>query len=271
MSYLSQRANRLLSKFGVQIKRSDYIYKSICNDHSLDMLKKYIRSSKKCSYEKGFVDFLINHRGTFYSQVCQDLMCLYFLNYPVRGTFVEVGVGNGVLFSNSYLLEKIGWSGILVEPNRSFHKNISKTRNAKLWKIAASSEEGEVSFTDTYISELSYTGEVPNDGLERKIKDSYKVECRRLDFMLSKSGIGNIDYLSIDVEGHELNVLDGFDIDFWKPKVVSVEINGDRKKLDLVKQRFGDSYSIVLNELSSPDVWLIENETLGKLGKDYFQ
>ena len=61
------------------------------------------------------------------SQLRQDLFVLSQLNFKTNGFFVEFGATNGVDLSNTYLMEKeFGWSGILAEPARGWHKDLDK-------------------------------------------------------------------------------------------------------------------------------------------------
>ena len=79
------------------------------------------------------------------SQLLQDIVCVLVNNSKKDGYFVEVGVGDGVQISNTYLLEKqFGWNGLLVEPSKAFHNNIQSSRKAILDKRAASSISGEM-------------------------------------------------------------------------------------------------------------------------------
>ena len=67
------------------------------------------------------------------SQLFQDLLVLFLTKSKRNGTFVEVGAGNGIFLSNSYLLETtFGWSGILAEPaerRRQYWKEIELARS----------------------------------------------------------------------------------------------------------------------------------------------
>lgn len=163
----------------------------------------------------------------FYSQYGEDVILSHLFS-EVTGTCVEVGANDGVKFSNSYYFEKIGWKCILVEPTPCLCSAIRKVRNSILFECAASDMDGEATFhvaegVDLYSSlESSSTmaSSLAKDGV--KIID-VKVKTKRLDDILAESKVTSIDFISIDVEGHEISVLKGFSIDRWRPKIVIVE------------------------------------------------
>ena len=67
------------------------------------------------------------------SQFRQDLFVLAQLNNRRRGFFVEFGAGDGIDSSNTFLLEKeYGWTGILAEPAKVWHRDLLKNRNAHI-------------------------------------------------------------------------------------------------------------------------------------------
>ena len=73
------------------------------------------------------------------------------------------------------------------------------------------------------------------------INETYKieVEVKKLDTILSRINIEKIDFLSIDTEGTELDVLQGFDIQKWSPKLLVVENNFNDTKIKEYLSQFG--------------------------------
>jgi hypothetical protein len=67
------------------------------------------------------------------AQLRQDLFVLSQLNFKEHGFFVELGATNGIDWSNTYLMEKeLGWTGILAEPAKCWHKELWKNRSCKI-------------------------------------------------------------------------------------------------------------------------------------------
>lgn len=170
------------------------------------------------------------NRQTSYSQYQEDLLLEeYFLNQDT-GTCVEVGCFDGVTFSTTYLFEKRGWKCVLIEPNPLLHEKIESVRKSKLYKCAASNQAG---FATLHIAEgieeLSTIGSDSEHMLrvQRQSKGvkTITVSTRTLNEILLEEQISKIDFISIDVEGFELNVLKGFSLERWRPKIVILEDN----------------------------------------------
>jgi len=84
---------------------------------------------------RNFYKFLVKNQKISKSQVFQDLFVIYFSKLKYNGYFIEIGGGNGVDLSNTYLLEKkYKWKGIICEPDRKNQSLIKKTRKIYLEK-----------------------------------------------------------------------------------------------------------------------------------------
>jgi len=82
-----------------------------------------------------FKTFIVNNSKYLNAQM-SVLWILFLLDNKKNGYFVEFGACDGLLFSNTLLLEKsFGWDGILAEPNRSYHKQIRKNRRTRVARI----------------------------------------------------------------------------------------------------------------------------------------
>ena len=107
-------------------------------------------------------------------------------------------------------------------------------------------------------AELSFVGnDVPSDNLHRPVLESRVVHTMTLDEILSEHRTPEgLDYLSIDVEGHELEVLGGFDVQRWKPKVITIEYNYDAIRADVIRSRL-PGYRQSMSLLSGCDLWFV--------------
>jgi FkbM family methyltransferase len=163
----------------------------------------------------------------YYSQYGEDVI-LARLFPGGSGTCIEVGANDGVMFSNSYHFEQIGWRCILIEPTPTLCAAIRKVRNSTLFECAASDIEGEAVLHIAGGAEL-YSSLEANSTMADTISrngvaiSDVAVKTRRLDDMLVESNVTEIDFISIDVEGHEISVLKGFSIQQWKPRIVIIE------------------------------------------------
>jgi FkbM family methyltransferase len=153
-----------------------------------------------------------------------------------EGVCVEVGANDGRTGSASYLFEQRGWRCLLVEPIPSLVEEIRKHRACRVVNCAASSSEGEAQFFVAENVEAVSSLDVSPERAEwiEKAGGTVKeitVRTATLDSLLEEAGFGRLDFVTIDVEGHELSVLEGFDLDRYRPRVVILEDNsveGDR-------------------------------------------
>ncbi len=168
------------------------------------------------------------------SQHGEDLILWSFFGGRRQGFFVEVGAYDGVVFSNTYFLEALGWRGILVEPNstvvdccararpfsRTVHAALSDTPGGAMELFVVEGERG--------LDALSYVGN-PQAQLDRVKRSGGRVRTTTVPRMTLDEVLGeevtHLDVVSIDVEGHELSVLAGFDIDRFRPDVMVIEDN----------------------------------------------
>lgn len=181
-----------------------------------------------------FLGYVFARRHKSYAQILQDLWVCFELDEKRAGFFVEFGATNGVLNSNTWLLEsEYGWSGILSEPNPFWHSDLAANRKAVIDHRCVSSSSGDrVSFltTDHADPELSgiaefadgdHFGQVRADGKE------IKVETVSLNDLLTEyRAPREIDYMSIDTEGSEFDILSAFDFSRHTVRLLSVEQNG---------------------------------------------
>jgi hypothetical protein len=82
---------------------------------------------------KNFFKFIIDNKKISKSQIFQDLFVCFFSNLKRNGTYIEIGGGNGVDLSNTYILEKkFKWKGVICEPDIRLHAKILAKRKCFL-------------------------------------------------------------------------------------------------------------------------------------------
>jgi FkbM family methyltransferase len=161
------------------------------------------------------------------------LISTFFGN--IKGYFVEVGANDPRERSQTWLLEQSGWTGVLIEPQPDLATELRAKRKAKVFSVACSSPENagrELPFhVAGPLSSLDRKGMAPGAMPEKIIN----VPIRTLDSILAEAGSPTrFDFLSIDVEGHEIEVLRGFDIARWRPRLILLEDH----VADLSKHRY---------------------------------
>lgn len=152
---------------------------------------------------------------------------------PLRdGTFLEIGGANGLEQSNSWIFEVcLGWKGVLVEAHPRFFSQLIRHRPASLNMNFAvcSPGAGWANF-----SAQRWTGARMIADTETSVK-TVSVQCGQVGLALSKLGVARLDFLSVDVEGAELNVLRSLDFARLTVGVVLVEVRGDGVRPGLLR------------------------------------
>lgn len=202
----------------------------------------------------------LNTASSFRAQNGEDRWLDAYFRHKRSGYFVDVGAYDGVELSNSYHFEQLGWTGILVEadPDNASRCAIARPRSICFHCAAvASPETTEITFhrvadagvfsstnlTLQHARRLAGMGHRP---------EPISVPARTLDSMLLQAGATEVDFVSIDVEGAELDVLRGFDIARWRPAIVVVESN-TKLRLPAIRKYFVSHgyaylYSIDVND-----------------------
>ena len=212
---------------------------------------------------KTHMPLLIRYLKKSKAQCRQDLFVLDRLNFKLNGYFVEFGAANGFDISNTHLLEKeFGWTGILAEPAKCWHADLIKNRRAEIELRCVWKETGSIlTFNEVENAKLSTISEY-NDAdfwsKERELGKTYDVATISLTDLLKKyKAPKDIDYLSIDTEGSEFEILNSFDFEEYKFGVITCEHNFTpmREKIHSLLSRHG--YVRKFENLSKADDWYV--------------
>ncbi len=188
----------------------------------------------------------------------------------INGTFIELGACDGIVHSNTFFFEKErNWSGMLIEPRFSEYLKLCKNRNCICEWTCIGDIEGSVDFLEVtgYAQELSgIVSEFHPDHKNRIDKESLVYKCKKivkkmpihkLDTILKKHMISEIDYCSLDTEGNELSVLKSIHFEDTNIKVFSIENERQesnirdfmkQKKYDLIDRLGIDDFFIRVND-----------------------
>ena len=202
------------------------------------------------------------------SQLRQDLFALSCLNFKRDGYFVEFGAADGVHFSNTWLLEKkFGWTGILAEPATIMHENILKKRNAILERDCVWNKTGEsLFFRQTENPELSTLEAFANVDFHsdiRKNSTSYEVRTVSLEDMLDRHKSPKIiDFISIDTEGSEFEILECFNFGKYQFNVATIEHNFTSNRERTFKLMKENGYHRLYEDISRFDDWYVHRSLL---------
>lgn len=158
-----------------------------------------------------------------HSQFGEDVLLWEYFGAKPDGFFVEVGANHPTECSQTWLFAQQGWRGILVEPISKNCELLRKERPESVvfdCALGAAEQRGRVQLNVAANGD-GVSGLVVNEGVI--VERVEEVDLRTLDDVLAQAGNPQIDFLSIDVEGAELQVLQGFDIKRHQPAVVLVE------------------------------------------------
>ena len=178
---------------------------------------------------------------TYYSQgkIDEVIRETFFPDFNYKGIMVEVGAGPTLYASMSRHFRENGWRCICIEPNPKFceqHKN----EGNEIYEYACSYEDGASNFvkvsTPTWHKPendgCSISSIEPVLNYDKHHAEIIEVKTIKLDTLLESLNIEKVDYVSIDVEGWELNVLKGFNIKKYSPKIIVVEDLGENVELE---------------------------------------
>jgi FkbM family methyltransferase len=199
------------------------------------------------------------------SQLHQDLFVLSELDFKKNGYFVEFGATNGIDLSNTHLLEKeFGWKGILAEPAKCWHQALKENRSCSIetncvWRDSTSI----LNFNEVDEAELSTISSYKNADMHRHSRGGgrgYTVNTISLDDLLKKyNAPKEIDYLSIDTEGSEFEILNSFTFSQYRFNVITCEHNFTPMREKLLKLLGENGYVRRFTGLSKWDDWYVRN------------
>lgn len=214
-----------------------------------------------------FAAFAIGRAPMSKSQLFQDLWALWVSGEKRGGYFVEIGAADGVYLSNSWLLEtQMGWQGVLAEPNPRFFESLRANRRCALSTKCLHSVAGRsVEFVAAKRGEYSRIAEIaPDDGQdEARLRGAGRimVETTTLNALLAEHAAPPvIDYLSIDTEGAELEILGAFDFGRWDVRAITVEHNWSPAREPLLALLEANGFRRLWPELSRFDDWYVKTD-----------
>ncbi len=146
-----------------------------------------------------------------------------FFKRQNKGVFVEVGANHPTEQNQTWFLEQQGWSGVLVEPNPALCELLRQQRpSSRVIQAAACGPEqtGEADLHLALCDAHSRINADPDCALAGK---TVRVPMRTLDSILHEASIQHIDFLSVDVEGMEVEVLRGLSLSRFQPALILVE------------------------------------------------
>jgi FkbM family methyltransferase len=193
------------------------------------------------------------------SQYFQDLIVLYLLNGKENGYFIEFGACDGVELSNSLLLEEeYKWSGILCEPLYDYQSRLTENRSSKIDFRAVWPESGKNVYLENFGPlGLSKFREKNKFFKFNNPRNKAVTSVSLNDLLLFHVAPKEIDFISMDTEGNELEILKTFPFKNWKIKIFCIEHNFSENRASIRELMEKNNYSFT-NFLCDPiDDWYI--------------
>ena len=223
-----------------------------------EKIKNKYLYSKKTNIFKFFYFYFQFLKSKFkprlaYSHWGVDLIITKLLNSKNKGIYIDVGCHHPFLNNHSYLLYKSGWEGINIDLDYNSIDMFNFFRKSDVnIQTAVTDHKGEVDlfFYHNRAAKNTISKEFGSDAKEQK-----KINSDTLNNIIENSKFKNsiIDFISIDVEGNEMNVLNGFNLKKYKPKLILLEFILPNKK---------EFYEKDINEITNSEVYkfLIKND-----------
>ena len=226
------------------------------------MIKKYI--TRESIFYKPYLYFRIIWLEKFYikresySQCGEDKFILNFFKKKKYGSYLDIGAYNPIKFNNTFLLFKKGWSGTNIDLNKTSIDlfNILRPKDVNIC-AAISSKENKVKvnieniFSPLNTISLNRSKKLNQENIK---KNSYFVRTKKIKNLIKNK----FDFLNIDIEGKDFEVLKSINLNFYKPKLICIEVLNKSKLIKLKKyikqykyiyiKNLGPSYFFKLNE-----------------------
>ena len=210
-----------------------------------------------------FLSFCLANVSRSSSQFLQDLWVAYELKGRKNGYFVEFGAADGLRFSNTRMLEtEFGWNGVLAEPARIWSPAIRQNRACFVDDRCVWSESGRtLTFNEAPVPEHSTIDSYSAGDLHAASRADgrrYEVETVSLNDLLAFwRAPRRIDYLSVDTEGSELDILGAFDFAAHDVRLISVEHNHTPSREVIFDLLSSKGYRRKFEKLSNVDDWYV--------------
>ena len=179
---------------------------------------------------------IINKKDFMWYSCWKPLNTNHKFIFKSNGLYIDVGCNHPVYNNNTYLLYKKGWRGINLDIDKKSIDLFNIFRKGDLnLNYAISSKETELEY-------INYHEKSPINRIKTKLleeishKEIKKIKSKTLNSIIENSPFHDqkFDFVTIDVEGHEIEVIDGFNLIKYKPSIVVIEyLDTSLNKIDI--------------------------------------
>jgi FkbM family methyltransferase len=193
----------------------------------------FFRKIKK--HYNRFMMFLDQSSNYSYAQEGEDRILMRYFDGRKKGFYLDVGAHHPRLYSNTYLFYNKGWNGINIDAMPGSMEIFNKQRPRDINIEAAISKNTEILtfyiFSDKALNTFSKDLADAREDRSKKhyLVDTKIIETKPLSDLLDKHLPQNqhIDFMTLDIEGYDLNALESINLDKYRPELILVEVYAD--------------------------------------------
>ena len=179
------------------------------------------------------------------SQFGEEKFVLSFFDKEYRGKFLDIGCFHPTRHNNTYKMYKNGWRGINIDLNPLTIDLFNFARSKDI-NINAAISDNEENKTLYFVDELNTQNTLEANHLSflknhHNLKEEeishQEIKTKKLDKILDGYNFNDIDFMNIDVEGHELNILNSIDFLRYKIKFICIEMIDHNDQAKLINEK----------------------------------
>ena len=204
------------------------------------------------------------------SESGQEFFVLDQTGYKQNGFFVDLGASDGVTASNSYVLEKFyKWDGICVDPNPSTLKSLCGARDVVISDLCVDSTTGNIVPFQYLEDQSQFYGWNLRSGIKGVIEDpgedfsEINVLTISLNDLLELYKAPKlIDYISLDIEGNEYNVLSTFNFSKYHVNCLTVEHDYGEQQIKIRNLLESKGFELCTDTFCNNEDWYVNRNVL---------
>lgn len=229
-------------------------------------IRDFDQKLRRAEEQNRLFDFILkaNNGSNSNAQLKQDVFALIVNRFKTDGFFVEFGATDGKSLNNTFVLEtQYSWKGILAEPAKMWHDELRKNRDCSLdfdcvWSVTGEQLEFDMVDKAGELSTISRFASSDRHAKARSEKTTYNVtSVSLLDLLKRHNAPSVVDYLSVDTEGSEFDILSVFPFKEYRFNCITVEHNFTKQR-ELIRELLeANGYRRVFDHISRWDDWYV--------------
>ena len=194
------------------------------------------------------------------SQFGEEKFVLSFFDKEYKGKFLDIGCFHPTRHNNTYTMYKRGWHGINIDLNPLTIDlfDFARSNDININAAISDNEENKILY---FVDELNTQNTLEANHISflknhHNLKEEeilkHTIKTRRLDKILDSYNFKDIDFMNIDVEGHELNILNSINFLKYKIKFICIEMIDHNDQAKMINKK--------LNEILDRNGYILEKK-----------